>query len=192
MLAAAGVMTGARAALAPAFAQDAPPLPTLREGRGQFIEFEPALQVPDFVLEPLEGKRQGLHAYLGRVLVVNFWATWCPPCRAELPLLDALNRAAGQRGPRAIAISIDRGGREAVKQYLAALRLTALPVFVDPGFRIARRADEATPEDPFRLFGLPLSYVLSPSGRNLGYFAGLVDWTSPKAAALLAASAARG
>jgi thiol-disulfide isomerase/thioredoxin len=167
-------------------------LPTLREGRGQFVEFEPAALIPDFALEGRDGRRQTLHAFLGRALVVNFWATWCPPCRQELPLLDALNRASGATGPRAIAISIDREGRRAVDPYLASLRLSALPVFLDPEFRVARRAEEASPADPFRLFGLPLSYLLTPTGRNLGYFSGLVDWTSPAAMALLAAAAARG
>lgn len=188
LVGAAGVMVG------PASAQGMPQesarlpsshLPTLREGRGQFVEFEPVAIVPEFHLRRLDGRETLLSSFRGRVLIVNFWATWCPPCRKEIPLLDAFSRNPGASGARAIAISLDQDGGRIVKPYLDALRVSHLPVFLDPEFRVARRADEAGPADPFRLFGLPLSYVLSPGGRNLGYFNGLVDWQSPPARALL-------
>lgn len=186
------LLAGAAGAVAgPALSQSAPRLPTLREGRGQFVEFEPAERVPDFRLKRLDGKEMLLSAYHGNVLIVNFWASWCPPCRREIPMLDALARTQDPPGVRVIAISLDQGGAKSVKPYLAELKVRDLPVFLDPDFRVARRADEATPQDPFRLFGLPLSYVLSPGGRNLGYFTGLVDWQSPQARLLLESAARR-
>lgn len=163
-------------------------LPTLSEGNGQFVTFEPALPVREMLLRPLRGEAVPLSSFRGRVLIVNFWASWCPPCRTEIPLLDRFARQERGESARAIAISLDRQGALAVRPFLRQLDVRHLPVFLDPDFRIATRADVATTDAPFRLFGLPLSYVLSPGGRNLGYFVGTVDWLSPQAQALLAAA----
>ncbi|MCZ8258824.1 MAG: TlpA disulfide reductase family protein [Beijerinckiaceae bacterium] len=166
------------------------PLPTLRSARGQAIRFADPAPVGRHQLVGLDGRPIPLDRFQGTVLIVNFFATWCPPCRQELPALDALLQR--EPGIRAVAISVDREGARIVRPYLAALRLNRLPAFIDPEFRVARRADEATPQDPFRLFGLPLSYVLTPDGRNFGYVAGAMDWAGESARALLAeAGAAR-
>lgn len=193
MLSRRGILTGlaSHALVSGAQGQNEPALPTLRQGRGQFVEFEPPARVADVRLTGIDGKAASLHGFLGRVLIVNFWASWCPPCREELPILDGLVRQAGPSSPRAIAISIDRASTDSVRRYIATLGLRHLPVFLDPEFRVATRAENAKPGDPFRLFGLPVSYVLSADGRNLGYFPGLVDWGSPQATALLQALAAR-
>lgn len=166
------------------------PLPTLRNARGQAIRFADPAPVGRHVLTGPDGRTTLLERFQGTVLIVNFFATWCPPCRQELPALDALL----QREPavRAVAISVDREGARVVRPYLAALGLKRLPAFIDPEIRVARRADEATPQDPFRLFGLPLSYVLTPGGRNFGYVAGAMDWGGPAARALLDEAAAAG
>lgn len=171
-------------------AAGSPPLPTLRSGRTQFVEFDPAEVVPDYPLLHLNGSKQSLHAFRGRVVIVNFWATWCPPCQKELPILEAVALKAGAKDPVAIAISIDKEASAVVTPYLARHGIRRLPVFLDPDFKIAARADKATSRDPFRLFGLPMSYVLSPDLRNLGYVSGLVDWTSPAGEKLLAAAGA--
>ncbi|KAF0227371.1 MAG: thiol--disulfide interchange redox-active center transmembrane [Beijerinckiaceae bacterium] len=179
------------AATVPGRSQGREALPTLRSGRSQFVEFEPAMPVPDFRLTRLDGKRQSLHEFRGKVLIVNFWASWCPPCRTEIPLLEKLAGMGGDMPARAIAVAIDAEGARTASPFLASLNVKHLPVFLDPTFRMGRRADEARPDDPFRLFGLPMSYVLSRDMRNLGYFTGLVDWTSPAAGKLLQAAALR-
>lgn len=165
-------------------------LPTLRSARGQAVRFADPAPVGRQVLTGLDGRSTLLERYQGVVLIVNFFATWCPPCRQELPALDALLQR--EPGLRAVAISVDREGARVVRPYLAGLGLKRLPAFIDPEFRVARRAEEATPQDPFRLFGLPLSYVLTPGGRNFGYVAGAMDWSGPAARALLAEAAAAG
>jgi len=174
-----------------ALGQTGEALPTLRHGRGQFVELEPPAKVADFPLRRIDGSLTSLHRQLRRILIVNFWASWCPPCREELPILDKLAQQAESSTPRVIAISIDREGAASVRRFVTTLGLRHLPIFIDPDLRVARRADDATPQDPFRLFGLPLSYVLSADGRNLGYFPGFVDWSSSQATALLQALAAR-
>ena len=166
------------------------PLPTLRNARGQAIRFADPAPVGRHVLTGPDGRTTLLERFQGTVLIVNFFATWCPPCRQELPALDALLQR--ETAVRAVAISVDREGARVVRPYLAGLGLKRLPAFIDPEFRVARRADEATPQDPFRLFGLPLSYVLTRDGRNFGYVAGAMDWAGPAARALLDEAAAAG
>lgn len=191
MLSRRTLLAGFAAALPAASLQAAEPLPMLRSGSGQFVEFEPAEPVPDFTLVRRDGRNIRLSSFRGTVLIVNFWASWCPPCRIELPLLEAFTRNSPPGGARAIAISVDRGGKAEVEPFLRSLNISRLPVFLDPDFEVATRAEVAGPSDPFRLFGLPLSYVLSPGGANLGYFRGLVDWMSPDSQAFLATAARR-
>jgi thiol-disulfide isomerase/thioredoxin len=92
----------------------------------------------------------------GGVLVVNFWATWCKPCKSEMPLLDELNRRLGRSGGAVIAVSIDRKP-ERVSDYVAELGLE-LPVCVDGPEGLAERLD---------LEYLPYTFVLDGAGRIL-------------------------
>lgn len=172
-----------------AHAQSDDRLPTLREGNGQFVTFEPPVLVREMQLRPVKGDAVPLSSFRGRVLVVNFWASWCPPCRTEIPVLERFVKQEQASGARAIAVALDQKGALTVRPFLEELGVKRLPVFLDPDFRIATRSDAATPADPFRLFGLPLSFVLSPGGRNLGYFVGIVDWLSPQAQTFLASAA---
>jgi len=90
-------------------------------------------------LGALDGKTTTLAAYRGDILVVNFWASWCAPCRRELPLLDQWNAAWAGRGARVIAISIDSDARKA-KQFAEEMKLT-LPVMHDGPEGLARVLD---------------------------------------------------
>ena len=122
---------------------------------------------------PLEGTAT-FSDFRGEVVVVNFWATWCAPCKKELPALQALSRRLGEEG-RVVAISVDRDP-ERVEEFLAANRLD-LPVFVDGPEGLARKLD---------LESLPYSYVLDRDGRVIfagpGSGSGERGWTALTAA----------
>jgi len=98
-------------------------------------------------LRTVDGRRLVLSRLDGEVLVVNFWASWCAPCRRELPRLDALHAAIADRGGRVLAVSIDREARN-VRRFVRAHRLT-LPVYHDGPDGLARALD--LPHVPFTI-----------------------------------------
>jgi thiol-disulfide isomerase/thioredoxin len=152
-------------------------LPPLRTVSSQFVELRPLVFVPPLKLERIDGKTVSLDQFHGKAVLVNFWATWCAPCRRELPLLDDLLRTTGRGSFEIIAVSIDQAGRQAVIPFLRRLNVTLLHPFLDSSGRIAKPMGEDSPA-PFTLWGMPISYMIDRQGRLAGYITGEVDWTS--------------
>lgn len=161
---------------------DAPPL--LLTSSSQFIEIEPAVEMPALRLDRIDGKSVLLTSFRGKAVLVCFWATWCPPCRRELPSLARLRDIVDPRSLEIVAVSIDTTDRPAIDAYLKRLNVTRLRPYLDPVGRIAKPTggEAAT---PFVLYGMPISYVIDLHGRISGYITGEVDWTSADARALL-------
>jgi peroxiredoxin len=107
----------------------------------------------DFTLADLSGAQWTLRSLAGKVVLVNFWATWCPPCRKELPDLEALAERFGSRGLVVLAISDEEAGK--VKPFVADHKLS-YPVLLDPGRKV---------NDLFRVEGIPKSFVYDRSGK---------------------------
>ena len=121
--------------------------------------------VPDTTLQTLNGETLNLAAQDGRVLLVNFWATWCAPCRKEIPDLIDLQEALGDDGLTIVGISLDKEGEAAVRSFLDDYEIN-YPIVVDA---------EGNTESGFgATYGLPTTYVVNPSGevvkRVLGIF----------------------
>ena len=110
-------------------------------------------QRADFTLTDLQGQAWTLQALRGKVVMVNFWATWCDPCRREMPDLETLYRRFKKQGLVVLAISDDDVGK--VKQLLAEKRFT-YPVLLDPGRKVT---------DLFRIEGIPKSFVYDRDGK---------------------------
>ena len=89
-----------------------------------------AVPLPDVTLTSMEGKTVSLADLRGRPLLINFWATWCPPCQEEMPALERVDRKWRERGATVMAINFEEDG-QAIRQYLAENGLS-LPVFQDP------------------------------------------------------------
>jgi thiol-disulfide isomerase/thioredoxin len=172
-------MTASSAALSQT---DGPPL--LRTRSAQFIEMRPAVVAPPLRIERIDGKHIDPTSLRGKVVLVNFWATWCPPCRRELPLLEKLQEIVGPKLLEIVAVSIDAGGRPAVEAFLKRANVTRLRPYLDPQGRIAARTGEDE-SAPFALYGMPISYVIDRQGRVAGYITGEVDWTGDDGLALL-------
>jgi thiol-disulfide isomerase/thioredoxin len=173
------------ASLAKAQAADwgeAPPM--LRTVRSQFVELRPLKEIPNLVMERIDGKALAFNAFRGKAVLVNFWATWCPPCRVELPRLDALQQTNPQQSLEIVAVSIDQKGRPAVADFMRRLNLTHLRPFIDPDGLIAKQAGSDAPT-PFVLWGMPISYIIDREGRLAGYITGEVEWTSEQGRAFL-------
>lgn len=133
---------------------------------------------PDPPLTDTEGKRRSLKDFRGRLVLVNFWATWCRPCVIEMPELERLYAAYKDRGFVVVGISTDVQGPEFVKRYVTAKQFT-FPAFSDP--------DGIRAGIPFRLVGVPASYLIGPDGALLGSVQGARSWGGPAAMELIGA-----
>ena len=128
----------------------------------------------------------------GKVVLVNFWATWCPACRTELPILDRL-AGNGRADLAVVAITTDRD-RSLVAPFVKKLNLRHLTIGFDPGGLVARAGASDGVDTPFALYGMPISFLLGVTGQVEGYLTGEADWLSIEASRLFDyyASAGRG
>lgn len=145
----------------------------------------PARDVGDFPMLSVDGSASRFSRFRGNVVLINFWATWCPACREELPALDRLQNAMGREGLQVVAVSVDRSDRRSVERYVRDRRIRNLPVFVDPDARIAHSEGSADRRAPFALYGMPITYVIGRAGNIQGYILGETDWSSDAAKNLL-------
>jgi len=112
-----------------------------------------ARQHLDFTLTDLQGKEWSLRALKGKVVLVNFWATWCPPCRKEIPDLDALYSRFKDSGFVILGISDEKDGK--VRPFATAQKIT-YPILLDPGRKVTER---------FRVGGIPKSFIYDREGK---------------------------
>jgi thiol-disulfide isomerase/thioredoxin len=117
----------------------------------------------------------------GRVVLVNLWATWCGPCREEMPELAELQRQLGSEDFEVVAISLDRQGAEIARPFLENVGAEALELYLDPSTHVLAA---------FRAVGLPASILIDRSGREVGRMFGPADWASPEAIRLIKAALA--
>ncbi len=159
----------------------ATPAPSIANGPAaepsfEFTPLDPPQPAPVLHFTARDGAAKTLADFRGEPLLVNFWATWCGPCRAEMPSLDRLQAKLGSR-LKILAISEDRRGATAVDPFVARMKLATLAIYLDP----ANDALEA-----FNLRGLPTSILLDRAGRMVWRVEGGVNWTSAAAEAKLA------
>ena len=118
-----------------------------------------------------------LAAYQSQFVLLNFWATWCAPCREEMPTLQALDSAMGDDFS-VVTVATGRNSVEAIDKFFAEAGITTLPKLRDPKSELARNMG---------VLGLPLTVILDPSGEEIARLIGDADWNSPDARAALAA-----
>jgi thiol-disulfide isomerase/thioredoxin len=155
-----------------------PPFGTIRH---QFTLIQGARPVPPVAIPALAGGMIDLTSFKGRMVLVNFWATWCPACRTELPMLERL-AASGRADLAIVAISTDRN-RSLVLPFVKQLKLRHLAIGLDPGGLVSR-VDTAEVDTPFALYGMPISFLLGATGQVEGYMTGEADWLSADASRL--------
>lgn len=127
--------------------------------------------LPELAFEDGKGNARALSDFRGRTVLLNVWATWCPPCREEMPSLDRLQKALGGPGFEVLALSIDAGGAQVVERFYREIGIGSLAIYVDPGMRAASRL--AAP-------GVPTTVLIDPQGRELGRHSGPAQWDDPE------------
>jgi thiol-disulfide isomerase/thioredoxin len=111
--------------------------------------------------------------------------TWCAACRTELPILDRLFGQKRRSGLEIVAVSTDRGDRETVARFVRASRIASLPIYRDPNAYVAFSDRDNAKKAPFALFGMPITYLITASGRVVGYMPGAADWMSEEASEVI-------
>lgn len=129
------------------------------------------VQAPNFTFPDLDGRMVSLSNYKGKVVLVNIWATWCPPCVAEIPSLDKLYKMLKDDDFELLAVSVDEGGKKAVERFMKKKNFS-FPVLLDPEGRITQL---------YRTTGVPESFIIRKDGVIADRVMGAIDWTSPKA-----------
>ncbi len=128
-----------------------------------------AFALPSITFQSSHGQKLDLEDFRGRVVLLNLWATWCAPCRAEMPTLDNLQAILGGSAFEVLALSLDRGGADDIDDFYQELGLRHLAVYVDPTTS-AQRA--------LRVFGLPTTLLIDVDGFELGRLIGPAEWDS--------------
>lgn len=132
--------------------------------------------VPEIAFFDPTGTQRTLAEFQGKAVLVNFWATWCAPCRHEMPSLSQLQTEKGGPAFEVVTISTIRNTPSAVDKFFADVGIENLPKFDDPNGALARSLGIA---------GLPMSLIIAPDGTEVARFYGDADWASDDAYALV-------
>lgn len=124
---------------------------------------------PGFSLQDVKGNTINLGDFRGKPILLNFWATWCEACKAELPSMQRLYEEASSQGVEVVAIAIDRRNFDRVQKYAKEYNLT-FPVLWDPEQKVRKH---------YFIMGLPTTYLIGPKGKLKGYASGARVWDSP-------------
>ena len=152
------------------------PLAAPKSGGFAFRAHAAPRPVSDVAFEDGEGRKRALSQFRDKVVLVNVWATWCAPCREEMPALDRLQQKLGGRGFEVLALSIDTGGTAAVKRFYDEIGVRSLAVYVDPTMRASAS---------LAAVGIPTTLLIDRQGREVGRRTGPEQWDGPEAVRMI-------
>src|SRR3984885_1306679 len=144
------------------------------------------LRLPDLAFEDADGKPKKLSDWRGRTVLVNLWATWCVPCRKEMPALDRLQTKLGGPNFEVVAVNIDTRDPEKPKSFLKDANLTRLGYFTDQKAKVFQDLKSIG-----RALGMPTSVLVDGQGCEIATIAGPAEWSSDDAVKLITAAIKR-
>jgi thiol-disulfide isomerase/thioredoxin len=154
--------------------------------RGEVAAFavaaEPGL-LPELRFRDADGRERSLAEWRGRLVLFNLWATWCVPCRQEMPSLDALQGKIGGPPFEVVSVNIDTRNLERPKAWLKEYGITKLAYYADPTAKVFQDLKAAG-----RALGMPTTILVDPQGCELGTLAGAAEWGSEDAVRLIQAA----
>ena len=131
---------------------------------------EKAPLAQDFTLKNLDGEEVTLRQFRGKYLLINFWATWCGPCKIEMPSLEKLYSRFKSDNFEVLGISNDMFGDQVVRPYIKANHLT-FPMLLDQRMTVSHQ---------YGIVSLPTTFLINPNGEIIGVLQGAEDWSSPE------------
>jgi thiol-disulfide isomerase/thioredoxin len=150
--------------------------PPLTGWMAQFTVNDASPPAPETTFLDADGRELRLDRFLGRVVLVNFWASWCEPCIREMPALDRLQGKLGGDEFTVLAINVDRGGVDAARPFLKKLKIAHLSLYLDRRMTLMRGLGVRR---------LPTSIVVGHDGRLKGRLEGVAEWDTPEVEALI-------
>lgn len=141
------------------------------------------LKLPALAFQDAQGKTLSLEQWRGRTVLLNLWATWCVPCRKEMPALDALQQRLGGPGFEVVAVNIDTRDPDKPKAWLTEVGVQKLAYYADPSARTFQDLKAVG-----RVFGMPTTLLIDPQGCEIGTIAGPAEWASDDAIKLIQAA----
>jgi thiol-disulfide isomerase/thioredoxin len=141
------------------------------------------LRLPDLAFEDADGKPRKLSDWRGKTVLVNLWATWCVPCRKEMPALDSLQTKLGGKDFEVVAINIDTRDAEKPKNFLKEANLTRLGYFADSKAKVFQDLKSIG-----KALGMPTSVLVDGQGCEIANLAGPAEWASDDAIKLIKAA----
>jgi thiol-disulfide isomerase/thioredoxin len=141
-----------------------------------FVMHETPQPLPEIAFENGNGQVLALSHFRGKTLLLNIWATWCVPCREEMPTLDVLEAELGGPGFEVVALSVDRAGPGVVRKFYAEIGIQHLGLYIDASMQAS--FDLGAP-------GLPTTLLIDSAGQELGRLIGSAEWDTPEMIAFL-------
>ena len=142
------------------------------------------VDLPALTFADGDGKPVSLADFSGKIVLLNIWATWCVPCREEMPALDKLDTKLGGKDFQVVAVNIDKGGPDKAAAFLNETGASHLALYTDPSGKLF-----AT----LKAVGMPTTLIIDRHGKEIARLVGPADWASPEAVKVIeAAIAARG
>lgn len=145
------------------------------------------LKVPDLTFEDASGKKLALADFKGKTVLLNLWATWCVPCRTEMPTLDALEKKLGSPDFQVVAVNIDTRDPDKPKQFLKQIGVHNLTYYTDSSAKTFQDLKAIG-----KAFGMPTTMLIDPHGCEIGTIAGPAEWASDDALKLIRAALGQG
>jgi len=143
-------------------------------------------RVPELTFQDASGRPRSLQDWRGRVVLLNLWATWCVPCRKEMPALDALQAKLGGPDFEVVAVNIDTRDADKPKAWLKDADIRRLAYYADPEAKVFQDLKAAG-----RAFGMPTTLLIDAQGCEIGTIAGPAEWGSEDAVKLVQAALAQ-
>ncbi len=142
----------------------------------RFKPYEEPRAVPETRFQNASGRSLTLADFKGRVILLNIWATWCPPCRKEMPTLDRLQATLGGPSFEVVALSIDRDGSGVVRSFYDEIQVRSLALYIDPSADVMQTLS---------IVGVPTTMLIDAAGREVWRRVGPETWDAPAIVAML-------